>query len=152
MTGTPPKYHSFDRLQLTISESSMESVRTDHTFELRSTGEGAEVWRWSVLVADGGTCESPERYIGWLGTRKVIDLLEEIRRSGVYEALPAMGIVEGTIDPDATPLVSMRLVSDDAERDVLDRAPADTAHVGTALRAVQNAIALAQERALASAG
>ena len=39
---------------------------------------------------------------GSLTSRQVIELLEEIERSGVYEALPALGLVAGVVDPTAT--------------------------------------------------
>lgn len=145
-------YHSFSRLVLTVSESSLEGVRTDHSFELRSTGDGAEVWRSSVLHANGERCESGERYVGWLTSRQVIDLLTDIERSGVYEALPAAGIVSGSATPESSPLVSMRLDSHARQRDLLEDVPTDNALAGSLLRAVRDAVELAQERALVSAG
>ncbi len=148
----PDRFHAFSRLVLTVSESSLEGVRTDHTFELRATRAGAEVWRSSILHAPGGSCSSGERFVGSLTSRQVIDLLEEIERSGVYEALPAMGLVSGTIDPGATPLVSMRLESTTRERTVLDHAPADRTIVGDVTEAVRRRVDLAMERALSSAG
>jgi hypothetical protein len=148
----PDRFHAFSRLVLVVSESSLEGVHTDHTFELRATRTGAEVWRSSVLHAPGGSCGSGERYVGSLTSRQVIDLLEEIERSGVYEALPALGIVSGSAEPDATPLVSMRLESTTRERTVLDRAPADRSIVGDVTEAVRRRVDLAMERALTSAG
>lgn len=146
-------YHGFSKLILTVSESSMEGVRTDHSFELRSTGDGAEVWRSSVLHAGGDCVKSEERYCGWLGTRKVIELLTEIERSGVYEALPAVGIVGGAADPESTPpLVSMRLESASRKRDLLTEVPNDGAFVNSLVRAVRDAVDLAEEHALSSAG
>jgi len=150
-TRTP--YHGFSRLILTVSESSMAGVRTDHSFELRSTGNGAEVWRSSVLHANGDSVHSGERYCGWLGTRKVIELLDEIERSGVYEALPAVGIVAGETDPEAdAPLVSMRLESATRKRDLLTEVPNDGAFVNSLVRCVRDAVDLAEEHALSSAG
>jgi hypothetical protein len=148
----PDRFHAFSRLVLTVSESSLEGVRTDHAFELRARTAGAEVWRSSVLHANGECCESGERYVGSLTTRQVIELLDEIERSGVYEALPALGLVEGTVDPAATPVVSMSLVSATRERQVLDRAPSDRAIVHDVAEAVRRRVDLAMERALTSAG
>lgn len=147
-------YHSFNSLVLTLTESSLDGVCTDHRFELRSTGCGAEVWRSSVLHAQGGSCESGERLLGFLTSRQVIDLLVEIERSGIYEALPALGIVDGSIDPDpdAAPLVSMQLVSEQRTRELVDRAPADAGIVQGLVRAVRDAVAVAQERSLSVAG
>lgn len=150
----PDRFHAFSRLVLTVSESSLEGVRTDHSFELRATRVGAEVWRSSVLRAGGESVESGERYVGALTTRQVIELLEEIERSGVYEALPALGIVDGTAtsDGDGPPVVSMRLESSARERTLLDRAPADRAIVHDVREAVRRRVELAMERALTSAG
>lgn len=148
----PERFHAFSRLVLTVSESSLEGVRTDHAFELRATRRGAEVFRSSVLHAGGDSCESGERYVGSLTSRQVIDLLEEIERSGVYEALPALGIVDGFADADATPVVSMRVESAEHRRTVLDRAPADRAIVHDVREAVRRRVELAMERALTSAG
>ncbi|MCB0878846.1 MAG: hypothetical protein KDC46_07685 [Thermoleophilia bacterium] len=148
----PDRFHAFSRLVLTVSESSLEGVRTDHSFELRALHAGAEVWRSSVLHAPGGSCESGERFVGTLTTRQVIDLLDEIERSGVYEALPAMGIVPGATDAETVPLVSMRLESTTRERTVIDRAPADRSIVGDVAEAVRRRVDLAMERALSSAG
>lgn len=148
----PDRFHAFSRLVLTVSESSLEGVRTDHAFELRATRTGAEVWRSSVLYAGGDSCESGERYVGALTSRQVIDLLEEIERSGVYEALPMAGIVDGVADSAQTPVVSMRLESSTRERTVLDRAPADRAIVHDVREAVRRRVELAMERALTSAG
>lgn len=145
-------FHAFSRLVLTVSESSLEGVRTDHAFELRATRTGAEVWRSSVLYAGGDRCESGERFVGSLTSRQVIELLEEIERSGVYEALPALGIVDGSADPGATPVVSMKLESRTRERQVLDRAPQDRAIVHDVTEAVRRRVELAMERALTSAG
>lgn len=165
MTDAAATYHAFDRLVLTISESSLEGVRTDHRFELRSTGSmrpsaaggratGAEVYRSSVLHANGQACESEERYVGWLTARQVIELLVEIERSGVYEALPALGLVQGGVDHEMLfrPLVSMQLHSHAEQHTVLQQAPADQASVSGVVRAVREAVALAQERALTVAG
>jgi hypothetical protein len=148
----PDRFHAFSSLLLTVSESSLEGVRTDHSFELRAQTSGAEVWRSSVLHAPGGSCESGERFVGMLTTRQVIELLDEIERSGVYEALPALGIVPGTADPDAVPLVSMRVESKARSRTIIDRAPADRAIVTDVAEAVRRRIDLAMERALTSAG
>jgi len=151
--SAPDRFHAFDRLVLTVSESSLAGVRTDHSFELRATDAGAEVWRSSVLHAHGESCESGERYIGSLTSRQVIDLLEEIERSGVYEALPTLGLVAGEADPTgAAPLVSMRVVSSTRSREVLDRAPADRAIVHDVHEAVRRCVDLAAERALTCAG
>lgn len=152
MSDDPTNYHSFDRLVLTVSESSLDEIRTDHRFELRSTGRGAEVWRSSILHAAGGTCESDERFVGWLTARQVIELLVEIERSGVYEALPAVGIVQGQVDPEASPLISMQLCSRERTRDVLEHVPAAEIAATGVLKAVRDAVALAQERALSFAG
>ncbi len=148
----PERFHAFSRLVLTVSESSLEGVRTDHAFELRANRTGAEVWRSSVLYAGGDSCKSGDRYVGSLTSRQVIDLLEEIERSGVYEALPALGIVDGVADASSTPVVSMRLESDQRERTVLDRAPADRQIVHDVREAVRRWVDLAMERALTSAG
>ncbi len=148
----PDRFHAFSRLVLTVSESSLEGVRTDHAFELRGVRTGAEVWRSSVLHAGGDTVESGERYVGSLTSRQVIDLLEEIERSGVYEALPALGIVDGVAEQTAAPVVSMRLESASRERTVLDRAPADREIVHDVREAVRRRVELAMERALTSAG
>lgn len=148
----PDRFHAFSRLVLTLSESSLEGVRTDHAFELRATATGAEVWRSSVLFANGERCESGNRFVGSLTSRQVIDLLEEIERSGVYEALPAMGLVDGASDPGTAPLVSMRVESDSRQRQLLDRAPSDRAIVHDVAEAVRRRVELAMERALTSAG
>lgn len=153
-TPDPDRFHAFSRLVLTVSESSLEGVRTDHSFELRATRVGAEVWRSSVLHAGGQAVESGERYVGALTSRQVIDLLDEIERSGVYEALPALGIVDGVADAsgDAQPVVSMRVESASRKRTVLDRAPADREIVHDVREAVRRRVELAMERALTSAG
>lgn len=148
----PERFHAFSRLVLTVSESSLVGVRTDHAFELRSAGTGAEVWRSSVLYANGESCESGERYVGSLTSRQVISLLDEIERSGVYEALPALGLVGGSADPSSSPVVSMRLESATREHTVLDRAPADRPLVHDLHEAVRRRVELAMERALTSAG
>jgi hypothetical protein len=146
-------YHSFNSLVLTLTESGLDGIATDHSFELRSTGTGAEVWRSSVLHAEGGSCESDPRLIGFLGTRQVIELLVEIERSGIYEALPALGIVDGSVDPTlAPPLVSMRVESAEQVREVVDHVPGDAGVVAGVVRAVRDAVAVAQERALTVAG
>lgn len=150
--AAPDRFHAFSRLVLTVSESSLQGVRTDHAFELRANRTGAEVWRSSVLYANGESCESDERYVGSLTSRQVIELLEEIERSGVYEALPALGLVDGHADPDTTPVISMRLESATRERQVLDRAPQDRAIVHDVTEAVRRRVELAMERALSSAG
>lgn len=151
-SSEPERFHAFDRLVLTVSESSLEGVRTDHAFELRGVDRGAEVWRSSVLHAGGEQCESGERFVGSLSSRQVIELLEEIERSGVYEALPALGLVAGSAVPGAAPLVSMRLISETRDRQVLDRAPADRAIVHDVTEAVRRRVDIAMERALTSAG
>lgn len=148
----PDRFHAFSRLVLTMSESSLEGVRTDHTFELRAMHTGAEVWRSSVLHAQGGSCASGERFVGSLTSRQVIELLDEIERSGVYEALPALGLVEGVADPSTAPLVSMRVESSSRERTLIDRAPADRSIVSDVADAVRRRVELAMERALTSAG
>ena len=148
----PERFHAFSRLVLTVSESSLEGVRTDHAFELRANRTGAEVWRSSVLYAGDDCVESGERYVGSLASRQVIELLEEIERSGVYEALPAVGIVDGHADATAQPVVSMRLESTSQDRTVLDRAPADREIVRDLREAVRRRVELAMERALTSAG
>jgi hypothetical protein len=135
-----------------VSESSLEGVRTDHTFELRSTGDGAEVWRSSVLHAGGDSCASGSRLVGWLSSRQVIELLVEIERSGVYEALPATGVVPGVADPLITPCVSMRLTNSDAERALLDHVPTAHSVANSLVRTVREAVEAAQERALTAAG
>ncbi|MEO6867586.1 MAG: hypothetical protein ABI200_06155 [Gaiellales bacterium] len=149
---SPDRFHSFSSLVLTVSESSLEGVRTDHAFELRAQGTGAEVWRTSVLYAGGDSCASDPRFVGTLTSRQVIELLEEIERSGVYEALPTVGLVAGSIDEMTVPLVSMRLVSARRERQVLDRVPSDRAVALDISTAVRRRVDLAMERALASAG
>jgi hypothetical protein len=148
----PDRFHAFNKLVLTVSESSMEGVRTDHAFELRAHDTGAEVWRSSVLYAGGESVPSGERFVGTLTSRQVIELLEEIERSGVYEALPALGLVAGAVEPGTSPLVSMSLVSATRERQVLDRAPSDRAIVHDVAEAVRRRVDLAMERALTSAG
>lgn len=148
----PERFHAFTKLVLTVSESSLEGVRTDHAFELRAITTGAEVWRSSVLHAQGDSAHSEERFVGVLSTRQVIELLDEIERSGVYEALPTLGIVAGDADPSVTPVVSMQLVSAARERQVLDRVPADRAMVHDVRQAVRRCVDLAMERALTSAG
>lgn len=148
----PDRFHAFSSLVLTVTESSLEGIRTDHSFELRGVDTGAEVWRSSVLHAGGESCSSGERFVGSLTSRQVIELLEEIEHSGVYEALPALGIVAGAADPSATPVVSMRLVSASRDRQVLDRAPADRAIVHDVANAVRRCVDMAMEHALTSAG
>lgn len=148
----PERFHAFGKLVLTVSESSLAGVRTDHSFELRSNRTGAEVWRSSVLHANGEQCQSGERFVGSLTSRQVIDLLDEIERSGVYEALPAAGIVAGVAEPGTAPVVSMKVVSSTRERQVIDRAPADRAIVHDVTEAVRKRVDLAMERALTSAG
>ena len=153
MAPIDPQFHSFSRLVLTISESSLEGIRTDHSFELRATAEGAEVWRSSELFAGGDSCASDPRFVGWMTSRQVIDLLVEIERSGVYEALPAMGIVQGEVDPSTSaPRVSMKLTSDSLEHDVLDQAPSEISLVGSIVRTVRSAVEQAQELALTASG
>ena len=149
---TPDRFHAFSSLVLTVTESSLDGIRTDHAFELRAATTGAEVWRSSVLHAGGDSCESGERFVGTLTSRQVIDLLEEIERSGVYEALPALGLVGGSADPSLAPTVSMRLVSRSRARQVLDHAPADRAIVHDVTEAVRRRVELAMERALTCAG
>lgn len=149
---TPDRFHAFDRLVLTVSEHSLVGVRTDHAFELRAIHDGAEVWRSSVLHAGGERCESGERYVGSLTTRQVIELLEDIERSGVYEALPAAGLVDGMPDPETARVVTMAVASSAQERTVIDRAPADGAVVHDVTEAVRRRVELAMELALASAG
>jgi hypothetical protein len=146
------RFHAFSSLVLTVSESSLEGVTTDHEFELRAMNEGAEVWRSSVLYANGQSVRSDERYVGSLTTRQVIELLDEIERSGVYEALPALGIVAGEATPESIPTISMRVVSRQHERQVLDHAPADRDIVHDVREAVRRCVELAAERALTSAG
>lgn len=148
----PERFHAFSRLVLTVSENSLEGVRTDHAFEFRSNRTGAEVWRSSVLFAGDDCVESGERYVGSLTSRQVIELLDEIERSGVYEALPALGIVKGVAEATTEPVVSMRLESASQDRTVLDRAPADRAIVHDVREAVRRRVDLAMERALTSAG
>ncbi|MCW2928440.1 MAG: hypothetical protein JWM86_2408 [Thermoleophilia bacterium] len=148
----PDRYHSFTRLELTVTESGLEGVCTDHTFELRSNRTGAEVWRSSVLHANGQSCESDQRFVGSLTSRQVVDLLDEIERSGVYEALPAFGIVSGIAEPSTAPVVTMRLVSASRERCVLDHASADRAIVHDVTEAVRKRVDIAMERALTSGG
>ncbi len=148
----PDRFHAFSKLVLTVSESSLEGISTDHSFELRALDRGAEVWRSSILHAPGGSCESDARFVGTLTTRQVVDLLDEIERSGVYEALPAAGIVDGAADPSSTPLVSMRVESTTRERTLIDRAPADRSIVADVAEAVRRRVDLAMERALTSAG
>jgi hypothetical protein len=153
MPPADPHFHSFSNLVLTISESSLAGIRTDHSFELRATAAGAEVWRSSELFAGGDSCASDPRFVGWLTSRQVIDLLVEIERSGVYEALPALGLVAGSVDPDVTaPRVSMTLTSTEREHSVLQQAASDGELVGSIVRTVRAAVELAQERALTAAG
>jgi hypothetical protein len=149
----PDRFHAFDGLVLTLTERSMAGMHTDHEFALRATDTGAEVWRSSVLHAEGGSCESGERFVGMLTSRQVIELLDEIERSGVYEALPTLGLISGQADPDAVaPTVSMRLLSPTRERQLLDHAPSDGAIVHDITEAVRKRVDLAMERALTSAG
>ena len=148
----PHRLHGFSRLVLVVSDESFEDVRTDHSFELRAVEGGAEVWRSSVLHAPGGTCESGERYLGSLGTRQVVELLEQIRRTGIYEALPTLDVVQGSADPQATPTVTMRLEGASSERDVLAEVPADRQVARSLVQVVREAVEDAQERSLTVAG
>jgi len=152
ITDDPDRFHAFSGLVLTLTESSLDGVRTDHEFHLRGIRTGAEVWRRSVLHAGGEMCDSGERYVGSLSSRQVIDLLEEIERSGVYEALPALGLVDGPADPGTKPCVSMRLISTTRERQVLDHAPADRPLVHDVAEAVRRCVDDAMEGSLTSAG
>ncbi|MCZ4496101.1 MAG: hypothetical protein JWM25_684, partial [Thermoleophilia bacterium] len=93
-----------------------------------------------------------ERYVGSLTSRQVNDLLQEIERSGVYEALPTLGIVPGIVDASVETTVSMQLVSATQERQVLDHEPADRAIVHDVAEAVRRRVEQAMERALTSAG
>ena len=154
-TERTDRFHSFDRLILTLTERSLENIRTDLSFELRATRTGAEVWRSSVLHATGGTCESGERFVGVLTTRQVIELLEEIERSGVYEALPNHGLVAGVVELAAdrsTPLVSMQVCGRDRAHQVIDEQPATRECVRDCSEAVRRRVELAMERALTRAG
>lgn len=148
------RFHGFDRLVLTLVESGLEDVRTEHEFQLRATRTGAEVWRSSVLHAPGGSCASGERFVGTLTSRQVVDLLEEIERSGIYEALPAMGIVAGRADASVIdePMVSMRVVSRSHEHRLFDEQPASHGLVHDLHEAVRRRVELAMERALTCAG
>ncbi|MCW2950092.1 MAG: hypothetical protein JWN41_1105 [Thermoleophilia bacterium] len=148
----PEWFYAFAGLVLTLSECSIEGVCTDHEFTLQATRTGADVFRASVLHGPGGSCFSGERFVGSLTSRQVIELLETIVQSGVYEALPAMGLVAGATDPDASPTVSMRLLSREREHQVLDHAPADRAIVSDVTEAVRRCVDLAMERALTSGG
>lgn len=148
----PDRFHAFSCLELTLSDSALDGVRTDHVFELRATPVGADVWRSSVLHAAGGSCSSGERFVGRLSTRRVIDLLAEIERTGVYEALPNLGIVAGSVDPEQHPTVTMRLTAAARSRLLLDRAPAEREVVHELSEAVRRCIELAMEHALTSAG
>jgi hypothetical protein len=154
-------YHAFTELVLTIHEPLLAGVRTEHRFELRAATKGAEVWRASAVIAcgdDGLDCDavdSEPRLVGKLTTRQVVELLTEIERSGIYEALPAMGLVEGMAAPmdDADrPLVSMRVESTERRRDLIDHAPADERLVDDVVRIVRAAVDDAAERALTRAG
>ena len=152
-------YHAFTELVLTIHEPLLAGVRTEHRFELRAADNGAEVWRASSVIAGDGdgdaAVDSEPRLVGVLTTRKVVELLTEIERSGIYEALPAMGMVEGVAAPegdDDRPLVSMRVQSTERRRDLIDRAPADDRLVDDVVRIVRAAVDEAAERALTRAG
>jgi hypothetical protein len=149
------RFHAFDRLVLTLVERSMVGVRTELEFELRATRTGAEVWRSSVLHAEGGSCASGERFVGLLTTRQVIELLEDIERSGVYEALPRHGLVDGaarTDDDRAIPMVSMQLFGRERAHQVFTDQPADDDVVHYCSEAVRKRVELAMERALTRAG
>lgn len=150
--STPLRFHAFQRLVLTITESSIDGVSTDLVVELRSVGGLVEVWRSSTLVAGGDTCSSGERCLGTLAPRHVVELLEEIERSGIYEALPALGIVDGAASDELAPRASMRVESASRRHDVMSDVPADAVVVGDVVRAVRERVELAQERALTRAG
>lgn len=149
-------YHAFTELVLTIHEPSLEGVSTEHRFELRARERGAEVWRASsVMAGDGAAVDSDPRLVGVLTTRQVVELLTEIERSGIYEALPALGLVEGTAaaaDDADRPLVSMRVESSSRRRELIDHAPADDRLVDDVVRIVRAAVDDAAERALTRAG
>lgn len=147
-----PRLHSFTQLTLTIHEVALVGVRTDHRFELRSAPGGAEVWRSSTITGPHGSVDAEWRYIGALSSRRVIELLEEIRRSGLYDALPALGIVDGDVDPATRPRVSMTLTGSNDQRNLLDEAPQDVSLVADLVRTIRAAIEQAQENALTASG
>ena len=92
--------------------------------------------------------------VGSLTSRQVVDLLEEIERSGIYEALPALGLVAGDVDPSSVdePVVSMRVVSRSHEHRLFDEQPASHGVVHDLSEAVRKRVELAMERALTCAG
>lgn len=146
----PDRFHAFDSLMLTLVERSLEHVRTELRFQLRATRTGAEVWRSSILHAPGGTCESGERFVGSLTSRQVIELLEEIERSGVYEALGTLEIVDGA--PTDEPTVSMSVASRTREHHLFHEQPASHTLVHDLSEAVRRRVELAMEHALTCAG
>lgn len=160
----PPEQplHAFTELVLTIHEPTLSGIRTEHRFELRARERGAEVWRASSVIAtpargypgEGMSVDSEPRLVGVLTTRQVVELLTEIERSGVYEALPALGLVEGAALPegDERPLISMRVCSSERSRELIDHAPADHRLVDDVVRIVRAAVDDAAERALTHAG
>lgn len=150
----PDRFHAFNRLVLTLVERTFEKIRTEYTFELRATKNGAEVWRSSVLHAPGGTCESEERFVGKLTSRQIVDLLDEIERSGIYEALPLQGIVQGSVDNSdiKEPLVSMSVHSQTHEHTLFEQQPASYEIVHDISEAVRKRVDIAMERALTYSG
>lgn len=150
--SAPELLHRFTLLVLTLAEPGFDGIVTEHGFELRAVDRGAEVWRRSVLRTAGDQCSTDALYVGWLSTRRVISLLVEIERSGVYEALPSCGLVAGATVSGHAPVVTMRLVSPVLDRVVLENVPADGTQVRSVVRAIRGAVELAQEHALTAAG
>lgn len=143
-----PRYHSFSRLVLTISDPPVGEVQSEHTIELRATTAGAEIWRASRLHSGGEPCASELRYIGTMSSRQVIDLLIDLERSGIYEALPSSALET----EERCALVTMHLHGARASHEVLVDAPADEGLVRRVVQSVRSAVAAAQERALSWAG
>jgi hypothetical protein len=150
MPPQTPEYHAFNRLVLTICDPPIGEVQSEHTIELRAIDSGAEIWRASRLHSCGEPCASELRYIGTMSSRQVIDLLTDLERSGIYEALPSSQMVPHE-DVDCA-LVSMDLTSQAQVRNVLVDAPADAGIVRRVVHTVRSAVAMAQERALSWAG
>lgn len=154
--AAPERFHAFTSLVLTLSERSLDQVRTEHEFLFQATRTGAEVWRSSVIHGPGGSCSSGDRFVGTLNSRQVVDLLHEIERSGVYEALPLQcGEAGGdVVDTEfiVEPYVSMRVASASREHRLFDEQPASNAIVHDLSEAIRKRVELAMERALTCAG
>ena len=145
----PPRVHSFNALVLEVDQPDLLGVAARQVFELRSAANGAEVWRCSEL--QGGELDDvrPEAmYVGRLSSRRVIELLTEIERSGIYEE----ALEDDGLDPTCA-RVSLTLKSVDGDaRPVLEQAPADHELVSFVVKAIHRTVAIAQERSLAAAG